>query len=81
MAKTNTTTASSKKKAPSRKRRGAGTVKITVELSETEFNALQLAYRQARNFDGKMTRNQFRSGLMSKAVGNKLQAMKNAASL
>jgi hypothetical protein len=81
MAKSETTTASSKKKATGRKPRGKNKVKITVELSEAEFNALQRAYRQARNFDATITRNRFRSGLMSKAVGNKLQAMKNAVSL
>ena len=71
-------TATEEKKA-SRKRRGAGVVKITVELSESDFKQMQLAYRQARAFNGTLTRSQFRSSLVSNAVGAKLSAMKNAA--
>lgn len=79
MADTKKSASSKTTKSTSRKRRGAGTVKITVELSEQEFKDLQTAYRQARAFDGKMTRGQFRSSLMSNAVGSRLQAMKSAA--
>ena len=72
-------TAPAEEKKASRKRRGAGVVKITVELSENDFKQMQLAYKQARAFNGTLTRSQFRSSLVSNAVGAKLTAMKNAA--
>lgn len=69
----------SKTKTP-RKRRGVGSVSITVELSERDFNDLNLAYKQARGFDRTITRSQFRSQVMASAVAGRLKAMKAAAS-
>ena len=76
----NSKSSSSKSKSKSpRKRRGVGSVNITVELSERDFNDLNLAYKQARGFDRTITRSQFRSQVMAAAVSGRLKAMKAAA--